>query len=78
MVTRGNSETIIVKNKKRRSWTTVRTALKESQNVSEVTSLYRDGRRDTTYVNEKRGNRFYTRKVFEEHISVITEPGNNV
>ena len=78
MVTRENSENIMDKNKIRRARTTVLTALKESQNVSEITSLYIDGRTDTTYVNEKRGDKFYKSKVTKEHVSIIIEPSNNV
>ena len=78
MVTRGNSENIIGKNKIRRTRTAVPTALKESQNVSEISSLYFVGQGDTTYFNGRRGDKLYKREVTEEHIAVINEPGNNI
>ena len=37
--------------------------------------MYFDGKRDVSLVNEKEGNKFFRRKVTEEHISLLMEPG---
>jgi hypothetical protein len=38
-------------------------------------SLYFDGRKDRTYVNEKKGNKYYQSIVSEEHYVLLQEPG---
>ena len=37
--------------------------------------MYFDGKRDISLVNDKEGNKFFRRKVTEEHISLLMEPG---
>lgn len=42
----------------------------------QLTSLYFDGRKDKTLIQEKKGAKYYKRTVTEEHITLVTEPGS--
>ena len=46
-------------------------------NIPDIQTLYFDGRKDKTLKLEKKGSRWYRKLITEEHITVITEPGNN-
>ena len=37
--------------------------------------MYFDGKRDVSLINQKEGNKFFKKKVSEEHISLLMEPG---
>lgn len=39
-------------------------------------SIYFDGRKDRTLINEKIGVRFHRKEILEEHISILAEPGS--
>lgn len=41
-----------------------------------IKSIYFDGRKDKTLINEKIGNRYHRKEVLEEHISILVEPGS--
>ena len=45
------------------------------KNMTILTGLYFDGKKDVSLVNEIEGNKFFRRKVTEEHISQLKEPG---
>lgn len=42
-----------------------------------IQTLYFDGRKDKTMKLEKKGSRWYRKVVSEEHIIVLSEPGEN-
>ena len=44
---------------------------------NEIESIYFDGRKDETLVNEKIGSTYHPKTKMEEHISIVSEPGNN-
>jgi hypothetical protein len=46
----------------------------KSRSASNISSIYFDGKRDLTLINQKEGDIYYRKKVSEEHISLITEP----
>jgi len=39
-------------------------------------SLYFDGRKDQTFINQKTDDKYYRNKITEEHITLIREPGS--
>lgn len=41
-----------------------------------IRGIYFDGRKDLTLTEEKRGTKYYRRKVLEEHIALVLEPGS--
>jgi hypothetical protein len=65
---------ILDKNKIRRERSKTRLNTKKQKSVSQITSIYFDGKRDITLIDEKRGNKIYRKKITEDHISVISEP----
>lgn len=65
---------VIDKNKIRRERTKSRLNTTNQNTVFQITSVYFDGKRDSTLIDEKRRNRIYREKIAEEHISVISKP----
>ena len=46
-------------------------------NASEIQSLYFDGRKDQTLINEKKEDSYHKKNIMEEHITLMSEPGSN-
>ena len=53
-------------------------ATTDAENMKNVNfkSLYFDGERDVTLVNLKDGDKYYKKKIQEEHISILCEPNS--
>ena len=53
-------------------------ATTDAENMKNVNfkSLYFDGKRDVTLVNLKDGDKYYKKKIQEEHISILCEPNS--
>jgi len=39
--------------------------------------LYFDGKRDVTFVNVKANEKYFRRKVTEEHVTIVSEPDSD-
>lgn len=48
--------------------------LNKQPQISCLTAIYFDGRKDRTLVMEKKGDKFYRREIREEHVSLLQEP----
>ena len=48
--------------------------MESARNTTNLCSLYFDGRKDRTLVQEKVGGKLHRRSVIEEHIVVLQEP----
>ena len=46
-------------------------------NAAEIQSLYFNGRKDQTLINEKKGESYHKKHVIEEHVTLIAEPWSN-
>jgi hypothetical protein len=44
------------------------------RSVSDISSIYFDGKKDLTFINQKCGEKYYRKTISEEHICLITEP----
>jgi hypothetical protein len=70
-------ENVIDRNKIRRARSKSRKHEAEcSLQINDIESIYFDGRRDETIINEKRGDTNHRKNIMKEHISIISEPGN--
>ncbi|CAG9826869.1 unnamed protein product [Diabrotica balteata] len=69
---------VIDKNKVRRARQKNRNILSnEFQSTNKpIKSIYFDGRKDKTLVQEKKGERYHKRTIAEEHVSLIEEPNS--
>ncbi|CAH1116385.1 unnamed protein product [Phaedon cochleariae] len=78
LVTEEDQSNIIDRSKIRRERKRCRTGLdlKKNNQILVFPGIYFDGRKDKTVTSEKRGSRYYTKKVTEEHIVIIAEPGS--
>ena len=65
---------VLDKNKIRRERSKSRHTAREQGLLSQITSIYFDGKRDITLCDQKSGIKTYRKKITEEHISVISEP----
>lgn len=81
LITSKNSDLVIDKNKLRREKSKVRNDIKfqalSKAQASPLKGLYFDGRKDLTLIEEIVDTKRYTRKVKEEHLSLIEEPGSH-
>ena len=66
-------EYVIDRNKVRRERYNRRSTLTK-RDISPIKSIYVDGKRDITFVTEKKQGKSYNRKITEEHISILCEP----
>jgi len=67
---------VIDKNKIHRAVSKTRTEASKGIGDIVVKSIYFDGRKDKTLINEKIGDRYHRKEVLEEHISILAEPGS--
>lgn len=67
---------VIDKNKIHRAVSKARTEASKDIGSTVIKSIYFDGRKDKTLINEKIGNRYRRKEVLEEHVSVLAEPGS--
>jgi DNA-binding protein YbaB len=72
-ITNMNTELVIDKNKLRRERQKMRKTLQNKQ-MSDINAIYFDGKKDQTLVKVKINDRWYTEKVIEEHIVLVSEP----
>jgi hypothetical protein len=80
IVTKDDRSNVIDQYKLRRERAASRTrslSVQRNDIIPDIQTLYFDGRRDKTLKLEKKGCRWYRKFQTEEHITVITEPGNN-
>lgn len=71
-----SSSQIIDKSKLRRERKKTREIVIKEQTVSEIPALYFDGRKDQTMTVIEKDGKKYQRRILEEHISLIKEPGS--
>jgi len=76
LITESDSVNVVDRNKVRRSRHKKRLELQESENYQALRSLYFDGRKDQTITNVSKGTRWHRKKIVEEHLSLIEEPGS--
>jgi hypothetical protein len=67
---------IVDRSKVRRERTKQRTTLQQEIRSNKLYSIYFDGRKDSTYVVETIEGTGHKKKIMEEHISLIEEPGS--
>jgi hypothetical protein len=73
----GKTTTVVVdRSKVRRERTKQRTTLQQEIRSNKLYSIYFDGRKDSTYVVETIEGTGHKKKITEEHISLIEEPGS--
>ena len=72
-------EDVIDRNKIRRSKNDIGKEVNAfaKNNASEIQSLYFDGRKDQTLINEKKGDSYHKKNIMKEHITLMSEPGSN-
>ena len=66
---------VVHRNKIRRARQKKRSSLKD-KGPSTARGIYFDGRKDLTLKEEKKGEKCYRKKVLEEHITLVVEPGS--
>jgi len=79
LVTAEDPSNVIDQNKVRRERMKTRSQLRARDKSNVVRCLCFDGRKDKTLVNMKKGNifgKYYRRRISEEHVSLIEEPGS--
>lgn len=78
IVSPSTSKAVIDKNKIRRERSLARKNLRVEavKNKNAIESIYFDGRKDQTLINEKQGNVYHKKTILEEHIAVIAEPNS--
>lgn len=75
MITEENDASVIDRSKVRRDRKRKREELQN--NISTLTNLYFDGRKDSTLTMIRKGDRYHRKTSLEEHITVITEPDSS-
>ena len=72
-------EDVIDRNKIRRSKNDIRKEVNAfaKNNAFEIQSLYFDGRKDQTLINEKKGDSYHKKNMMKEDITLMSEPGSN-
>ena len=70
---------VIHRNRIRRSRNDMKKKVNASAkiNAAKIQSLYFDGRKNQTLINEKKGKRYHKKNIIEEHVTLIAEPGSN-
>jgi hypothetical protein len=77
VVTKSDSSEIIDRNKVRRIRQSNRKKLRTgAHDTLTATAIYFDGRKDSTYIMDQTGEKHRRRKIVEEHISLVSEPGS--
>jgi hypothetical protein len=77
LISKADTSNVVDRNKVRRARQKKRIELQMLAGESnELQSLYFDGRKDHTLTNTQKGSKWYRKKVYEEHISLIEEPGS--
>lgn len=71
-----NQTQIIDRSKLRRERKRTRENLQSTSLPPEPLSIFFDGRKDTTIVQEKRGKHFHRKIIKEEHVVILAEPGS--
>lgn len=72
-----DSSYVIDRSKVRRERLKQRKSLQQSASSEKpLLSIYFDGRKDTTLIQEQEGNKYYRKRIQEEHISLVEEPGS--
>lgn len=67
---------VIDKNKIHRAVSKARREVSKEIGGIIIKSIYFDGRKDKTLINEKIGHRYHRKEVSEEHVSILAEPGS--
>lgn len=67
---------VIDKNKIHRAVSKARAEASKDIGGIVIKSIYFDGRKDKTLINEKIGDRYHRKEVLEQHISGLAEPGS--
>lgn len=78
IVSKESPDSIVDRSKIRREKTKHSSEIQKDQDVSDhpVRGLFFDGRKDTTFVQEKKGGTYHRREIQEEHITIVEEPGS--
>ena len=77
VITKNNTSQVVDKNKVVREKARVANEIRRSsQDFSNLTGLYFDGRIDDTVEKSKVGNKIYTKIIREDHYSLLKEPGS--
>ena len=76
VITQEETSSVIDRSKVRRARQAKRQSIQKTDLDGVVRSLYFDGRKDSTITIMKHGSRWYKRKVMEEHLSLVEEPGS--
>ena len=72
-----SSSRIVDRSKVRRERKRIRKSLQEEKDSeNKLISIYFDGRKDNTLIQEKTGNKIYRKTIKEEHITLVREPGS--
>jgi len=77
IVSKEDSFKVVDRNKVRRSRLKNRDETQKRSRSNLLRSLYFDGRKDLTFITTRKGSRWYKKKIIEEHISMIHEPGSD-
>lgn len=78
-ITKDNQSFVVDKSKVHRERLNLRKNLQRDmhQSTNAITSIYFDGRRDTTLVKVNRNGKWYGDTAVEEHFVIVEEPGGN-
>lgn len=76
LVSKEDLTLVIDKNKIHRAVSKARNEASKEVEGFVLKSIYFDGRKDKTLINEKIGDRYHRKEVLEEHISILAEPGS--
>ena len=66
---------VVDRNKIRRARQKNRSSTVNEREPKPIKAIYFDGRKDLTLIQEMKGGKYYRKKVMEEHISLVEEPG---
>ena len=72
----GGSSPVVDRSKIRRERKNTRKNYQEKEKPKSLEGIYFDGRKDSTIVQEKIESKYYRKKITEEHISLVVEPGS--
>lgn len=76
LIQEGELQNVVDRSKIRRARQSQRRKLQCIKKLNGLRSIYFDGRKDKTIVSVKDGSRYRRRKIVEEHLSLIEEPGS--
>lgn len=66
---------VVDRNKIRRARQKMRSSSINQREHKAITGIYFDGRKDLTLTQEMKGGKYYRKKIMEEHIALVHEPG---